>query len=66
MIAKKKFWLFEFCIMYFKIRKPVIIIPKFDTYKHLERGKTTEIVGWQDKDEAYNTIEEAIKQYLNQ
>ncbi len=38
----------------------------FDTYKHLERGKTTEIVGWQDKDEAYKTIEEAIKFYLNQ
>ena len=24
----------------------------FNTYKHLERGKTTKIVGWADKEEA--------------
>ena len=32
----------------------------FDTYKQLERGKTTEVAGWKGKDEAYNEIREAI------
>lgn len=32
----------------------------FDTYKHLERGKTTHIVGWADQKTALKTIEEAI------
>jgi inorganic pyrophosphatase len=33
----------------------------FDTYKHLERGKTTRIVGWADKNTALRTIEDAIR-----
>ncbi|MFX1507805.1 MAG: inorganic diphosphatase [Promethearchaeota archaeon] len=33
----------------------------FDTYKHLERGKTTHIVGWADQNTALSTIEDAIK-----
>jgi len=33
----------------------------FDTYKHLERGKTTHIVGWADRNTALSTIEDAIK-----
>ncbi|MHA2202950.1 MAG: inorganic diphosphatase [Candidatus Hodarchaeales archaeon] len=37
----------------------------FDTYKHLERGKTTHIVGWADQKTAFNTIDDAIK-YFNQ
>jgi inorganic pyrophosphatase len=33
----------------------------FDTYKHLERGKTTRIVGWAGQNTALSTIEDAIK-----
>ncbi|MFW9906163.1 MAG: inorganic diphosphatase [Candidatus Thorarchaeota archaeon] len=33
----------------------------FDIYKHLERGKTTHIVGWGDQGTALKTIEEAIE-----
>lgn len=33
----------------------------FDTYKHLERGKTTKIVGWADKEEAQRIILDAIE-----
>jgi len=32
----------------------------FDTYKHLERGKTTRIVGWADRKTALSAIEDAI------
>ena len=32
----------------------------FDTYKHLERGKTTRIVCWADRNTALSTIEDAI------
>ncbi|MFX1423438.1 MAG: inorganic diphosphatase [Promethearchaeota archaeon] len=32
----------------------------FNTYKHLERGKTTHIVGWADKKTALKIIEDAI------
>ncbi len=37
----------------------------YDTYKHLEQGKTTHIVGWADQKTAFNTIDDAIK-YFNQ
>ncbi|UCG89626.1 MAG: inorganic diphosphatase [Candidatus Heimdallarchaeota archaeon] len=36
----------------------------FDTYKHLERGKTTKIVGWADKGEAQRIITKAINLYI--
>lgn len=36
----------------------------FNTYKHLERGKTTEIVGWSDTENAIKVIKNAIS--LNQ
>ena len=32
----------------------------FNTYKHLERGKTTHIVGWDDKNTAIQVIQTAI------
>lgn len=32
----------------------------FNTYKHLERGKTTSIVGWDNKEKANIAIKEAI------
>jgi inorganic pyrophosphatase len=35
----------------------------FNTYKHLERGKTTKIVGWADKEDAQKIISEAIERY---
>ncbi|MFW9777791.1 MAG: inorganic diphosphatase [Candidatus Heimdallarchaeota archaeon] len=35
----------------------------FDTYKHLERGKTTKIVGWGDENEAERLVLEAIARY---
>ena len=35
----------------------------FDTYKHLERGKCTEIVGWKDRETAFSIINSAIFQY---
>ncbi len=35
----------------------------FDTYKHLERGKTTNVVGWTDRKDALKTIKEAIELY---
>ncbi|MFX0050196.1 MAG: inorganic diphosphatase [Candidatus Hermodarchaeota archaeon] len=35
----------------------------FNTYKHLEKGKTTRIVGWADEEEAKNIITDAIKMY---
>ncbi|MFX0182872.1 MAG: inorganic diphosphatase [Candidatus Hodarchaeota archaeon] len=35
----------------------------FNTYKHLEKGKTTKIVGWDDKEEAKNIIVDAIELY---
>lgn len=35
----------------------------FNTYKHLERGKTTHIVGWADRQIALETIEEAIEYF---
>jgi inorganic pyrophosphatase len=35
----------------------------FDTYKHLERGKTTRIVGWTNKENALKTVTEAIELY---
>jgi len=37
----------------------------FNTYKHLERGKKTEIVGWKDRDTALNIIKDAISNYQN-
>ncbi len=36
----------------------------FNTYKQLERGKTTEIMGWADKEEAQRIIIEAINLYI--
>ncbi|MFX1283378.1 MAG: inorganic diphosphatase [Promethearchaeota archaeon] len=38
----------------------------FNTYKHLERGKTTKIAGWADKEEAQRIITEAINLYIQQ
>ncbi len=38
----------------------------FDTYKHLERGKTTHIVGWADRETAIEIIKEAIEYFKNQ
>ncbi len=38
----------------------------FNTYKHLERGKTTTIVGWDDKSTALRIIEASITDLLNQ
>jgi inorganic pyrophosphatase len=38
----------------------------FNTYKHLERGKTTKIVGWADKEEAERIISEAVQKYSNE
>ncbi len=38
----------------------------FDTYKHLERGKTTHIVGWADRETAIEIIIEAIELFKNQ
>lgn len=35
----------------------------FNTYKHLERGKSSEVVGWADRAKALNIIEEAIDLY---
>lgn len=35
----------------------------FNTYKHLERGKTTKIVGWADKDEAQRIISASIERF---
>jgi inorganic pyrophosphatase len=32
----------------------------FNTYKHLERGKTTHVIGWGDKEDALQIIREAI------
>ncbi len=32
----------------------------FNTYKHLERGKTTQVIGWGDKEDALQIIREAI------
>ncbi|MHA2073720.1 MAG: inorganic diphosphatase [Candidatus Hodarchaeales archaeon] len=37
----------------------------FNTYKHLERGKTTRIVGWANRKKAIATVNEAIKHFLN-
>ncbi|MFX0085139.1 MAG: inorganic diphosphatase [Candidatus Hodarchaeota archaeon] len=33
----------------------------FNTYKHLESGKTTHIVGWTDREDALKKIKEAIE-----
>ncbi len=33
----------------------------FDTYKHLEREKTTRIVGWADKEDAHSIVLDAIE-----
>jgi inorganic pyrophosphatase len=38
----------------------------FDTYKHLEQSKTTEVLGWADKQEAFDAINEGISLYLEQ
>ncbi|MHA2175369.1 MAG: inorganic diphosphatase [Candidatus Hodarchaeales archaeon] len=35
----------------------------FNTYKHLERGKTTQIVGWDDTKNAIQAIQDAISLY---
>ena len=35
----------------------------FNTYKHLERGKTTHIVGWADRETAIEIIKEAIEEF---
>ena len=35
----------------------------FDTYKHLERGKTTSIIGWDNKSEAINVINTSIEDF---
>jgi len=32
----------------------------FNTYKHLERGKTTKVIGWGDKEDALRIINAAI------
>ncbi|MFX0116430.1 MAG: inorganic diphosphatase, partial [Candidatus Hodarchaeota archaeon] len=32
----------------------------FNTYKHLERGKCSEVVGWADRDQALEIINEAV------
>ena len=37
----------------------------FNTYKHLERGKTTRIVGWADKAKAFATVNDAMKLFVN-
>ncbi len=37
----------------------------FNTYKHLERGKTTTIVGWDDKSEARGIIGTSIELFKN-
>ncbi|MHA2245335.1 MAG: inorganic diphosphatase [Candidatus Hodarchaeales archaeon] len=38
----------------------------FNTYKHLERGKTTHIAGWADRKDAMVTIEEAMEYFKEQ
>ncbi|MHA1977602.1 MAG: inorganic diphosphatase [Candidatus Hodarchaeales archaeon] len=35
----------------------------FNTYKHLERGKTTTITGWEDKPQALTIIQTSIELY---
>lgn len=37
----------------------------FNTYKHLERGKTTHIVGWADRQTALKTIKDTIEYFKN-
>ncbi len=37
----------------------------FNTYKHLERGKITTIVGWNNKAIALDIINDSISQYLD-
>jgi inorganic pyrophosphatase len=36
----------------------------FNTYKHLERGKTTKIVGWADREKAHRIIHDAIDLFI--
>ena len=35
----------------------------FNTYKHLERGKTTTIVGWEDRSNAIEIVKTSIEQF---
>ena len=35
----------------------------FNTYKYLEQGKTTQVIGWRDKIDALNIIKASIEFY---
>ncbi|MHA2294701.1 MAG: inorganic diphosphatase [Candidatus Hodarchaeales archaeon] len=36
----------------------------FTTYKHLERGKTSDVVGWAEREEALQIINDSIELYI--